>query len=199
MLTCKLDSFFTYFHPRARKFIGWMKEGQHNKVLVMVSVFNIQRMNSNEESVYIDIGVETFWRDPTVAGKTGEEWPKEAVWKPDLELMGALEVEESYPDGGSVCILTHDISDSLVVDSTNLECSWCHSQLSALQGNHTLCSRTAEFSVRSSTCNVCFQPATRNAHSAVLCSNQSFGSKNIVIWCRICHQRSRIRMPTRST
>jgi len=76
-------------------------------VLCQVFLNSVQEVNSATQSAKIDFGVTLWWLEPDAIGHSGdiEEWgSKFKVWKPILEVMGNIDVEDVLPDGGSFYI-----------------------------------------------------------------------------------------------
>lgn len=77
-------------------------------IITKVFVNALSNFSMQEGTVYIDVGVCMWWRQPSYIGVA--EVDMETVWKPDLEIVGAgNDLVAVMPDGGS-----YDIREAYV-------------------------------------------------------------------------------------
>jgi len=83
------------------------KTGNANMVLCQVFLNSVQEVNSATQSAKIDFGVTLWFMDSEAVGHSGdtEDWgSKIKIWKPIIEVMGNIDMEEVLADGGSYYI-----------------------------------------------------------------------------------------------
>jgi len=75
--------------------------------LCQVFLNSVQEVNSATQSAKIDFGVTLWFMDSEAVGHSGdiEDWgSKIKIWKPIIEVMGNIDMEEVLADGGSFYI-----------------------------------------------------------------------------------------------
>jgi hypothetical protein len=67
-------------------------------------VNKIESFNTQEERVFVDVGVTMWWKDKTLVGKTGDDFPKDKIFNPTVEIEGSFKMRQciSPETGGSV-------------------------------------------------------------------------------------------------
>lgn len=71
-------------------------------VLFTVFVVALQDLNSQDQTVFVEVSINLWWRDPKAIGK-GDDEPDE-LFNPAIEIQGAVEMELLEGDKGGVCI-----------------------------------------------------------------------------------------------
>jgi hypothetical protein len=74
-------------------------------VCIAVWVNKIESFDTQEERAFVDIGVTTWWKDKTLVGKWGDDFPKDKIFNPSIEIQGSFKMRQciSPEVGGSVC------------------------------------------------------------------------------------------------
>jgi hypothetical protein len=81
----------------------WKKEGKTNYMPTIVFLNNISDLNSQEQTVFIEISIQMWFQDDRLIGKKDGEVPAADLWNPGIEVLGSIDVEEMVEDGkGSV-------------------------------------------------------------------------------------------------
>jgi hypothetical protein len=81
----------------------WKKEGKTNYMPAIVYINNITDLNSQEQTVFIEVSIQLWFQDDRLIGKEDGEVPESDLWNPGIEVLGAIDVEEMVEDGkGSV-------------------------------------------------------------------------------------------------
>jgi len=84
----------------------YLQTGKTNTVLCQIFLNRINEINSATQSALIDIGIQLWWIELDAIGEEGdnEEWKQFKYWKPMIEIMNDIDMEEVLPEGGSFYI-----------------------------------------------------------------------------------------------
>jgi len=65
----------------------------HHTVLVAVFINKLDALDTAAGKVYLDIGLTLWYKDKTLIGKSGDEFDKDKVFKPELEIEGSVDFD----------------------------------------------------------------------------------------------------------
>jgi len=85
------------------------KTGSANTILCQIFLNSIQEVNSQNQTATIDISVQLWYIQDEAVGAEGDvaEWSddvKSKVWKPVIDFIGNIDLEECVPNDGSFYI-----------------------------------------------------------------------------------------------
>jgi hypothetical protein len=65
----------------------------YHHVLVTIFVLKMENFDSANESCFVEFGLNMWWRDKNLVGKTGDDFDKKEAWNPDLTLQSTFKIK----------------------------------------------------------------------------------------------------------
>lgn len=96
-------------------------------VCVSVFVNKIESFDTTEERVFVDLGVMTWWKDKALVNKVGDDFPKDKIFYPNLEIEGSFKMRPCIsPDTNGSWWIMEAFSPYGIVNNYQRYKGWLH-------------------------------------------------------------------------
>eukprot|EP01114_Cavostelium_apophysatum_P014106 TRINITY_DN3571_c0_g1_i2.p1 TRINITY_DN3571_c0_g1~~TRINITY_DN3571_c0_g1_i2.p1 ORF type:complete len:406 (-),score=69.54 TRINITY_DN3571_c0_g1_i2:43-1260(-) len=90
----------------------------HHTCLVKIFINQLDALETSSEKVFVDFGIQYWYKDSTLVGKEGEDFDKTLIFVPTVEIVNAVDIEPIlYPDDNGTYYILPQFSPHGIVNN----------------------------------------------------------------------------------